>query len=216
MEWWTESYRSQFFDHFVGCPKTSQTDFLGKLSKLRISEQRSVTKEFMADVGFGGVHWFRVVSDVLSGVEDSEGQPSQKISGTQKSSNWTKSEASAVFQEVGDVLELRDVVWSVSAVLLKKREDVVELSTSVTRVKPGKLVIDGSPRGYFDIGVFNSRNQLSISVVGCDVRELLSSSSVDRVGEPWMIGIQFRSVTEDSVGKLIDVLDFDWEPRDTI
>ena len=49
------------------------------------------------------------------------------------------------FEEVGDVLQLRDVVLPVAAVVDEEREDVVELPTGVRRVQLRQLPEDGAP-----------------------------------------------------------------------
>ena len=53
--------------------------------------------------------------------------------------------SSCTFEEVGDVLELRDAVFSVAAALHQQREGVVELPTRVGRVQSGQLLEDCAP-----------------------------------------------------------------------
>lgn len=64
-------------------------------------------------------------------------------------------------KEVGDILQLGDVVGAVAAVLLQKGQDVVELGTRVLRIESRQLGVDNTPSGDLLLRVFHSGNLLS-------------------------------------------------------
>ena len=61
-------------------------------------------------------------------------------------------------KEIGDVLELRDVVLPVAAVFNQEREDVIEFPAGVSRVQLGQLIVDDAPRGHLLLGVLHPRD----------------------------------------------------------
>lgn len=64
------------------------------------------------------------------------------------------------FEEVGDVLQLGDVVLPVATVFDEQREDVVVLLAGVGLVQPRKIAEHGAPRGGFLLGVLHPRDLL--------------------------------------------------------
>ena len=68
------------------------------------------------------------------------------------------------FQEVGNVLKLRNIVFAEATVLYEQREDPVVLLTSVLLVELGKAAVDGAPR-------------LDLALCVVDARDLLSADS---------------------------------------
>merc|ERR1712029_947017 len=46
----------------------------------------------------------------------------------------------------------------------------------------------------------------------CNISKLFASCSIDRICKSWMIRVQFRSIRQDLVGKLVKILDLSWEP----
>lgn len=97
------------------------------------------------------------MSDVLRWVENAESKSGKKIAGWQKASNRAKWETGAIFKEVGNVLELWDIVFTVAAVLNQEWEDVVVLSAGMSGVKLCQVSEDYSPGfrlffGVFDVG----------------------------------------------------------------
>lgn len=48
-------------------------------------------------------------------------------------------------QKPGDILQLWDVVWIVTTVVLQKWKHVVELFTGVSRIQFGQFIVDCSP-----------------------------------------------------------------------
>jgi hypothetical protein len=74
----------------------------------------------VANIRLRSVKRFRVVSNVLSAVEDSEGQGVQEITRGKETHDGTNGEAGAVLNESGDVFKLGDVVRAVTAVANKE------------------------------------------------------------------------------------------------
>lgn len=78
------TYRSKFFDIVVRSSEGCQSDLLGELSECWVSKQGGMSEQFVTYVGLRGVERFAGVADVLSGMEDPEGQSGQEISGGQQ------------------------------------------------------------------------------------------------------------------------------------
>lgn len=76
-------YRGQFFNVIVGGAEGREPDFLGELRKSRVGKQRHVAQQLVTDVRLGRVQRSAVVSDILSGMENSERQSCQEIPGRQ-------------------------------------------------------------------------------------------------------------------------------------
>lgn len=91
-------------------------------------------QELMTAIRLRRVMRFGMMPDVLGGVEDPESQSIQKIPGGQQAHHRAKGEARALPQKVGDILQLRDAVRAVVAVLLEEGEDVQVLPAGVRRV----------------------------------------------------------------------------------
>ena len=116
------------------CPFT----YLRELGKCRVTEEWGVSEQLVAYIWFGGVLGSGAMADVLCGVEHSERQPGQEVTGGEKACKgrgegrwqegaeqqthkykqswwqltgyWSQLEAGALFKEVRDILKLRDVV----------------------------------------------------------------------------------------------------------
>lgn len=68
---------------------------------------------------------------------------------------------SLTLQEVGDVLELRDVVLTVAAVLLQQREDAVVLTARVSGIQGLQLLEYDSPGGLLRLCVLHTWDWLT-------------------------------------------------------
>lgn len=60
---------------------------------------------------------------------------------------------------------------------------------------------------------FRIRCSLLLVVKG-NVSKLLPPGPVDRVGKTRVVSIKLRSIGQDLVGKLVQILDDPWKPRD--
>jgi hypothetical protein len=78
-------------------------------------------------------------------VEDAEGEAGQKVARREQAGDGADAEAGAVVQKVANVLELRNVVGPVPAVLLQQREHVLVLLARVRRVQRRELVVHRAP-----------------------------------------------------------------------
>ena len=74
-----QTHGGQLLHILIRSSQGSQPNLLRELSKAGVTEERDVPKQFVADVWFGRVHWLGAVANVLSGVEHSESEPSEKI-----------------------------------------------------------------------------------------------------------------------------------------
>lgn len=77
-----------------------------------------MSHQLMDDVWLGGVERHRVMSDVLSRVEDLEGKSIKELPLAEEASNWSKSPACFLLEELRNVLKLRYVVLCEPTVLL--------------------------------------------------------------------------------------------------
>lgn len=77
------------------------------------------------------MHWRVSVADVLSALEDAEGQRGEKIARCQQASGWTQCEAGVPAQELVHLLQLRNAVLDENLLLLELVEDHVVLAASV-------------------------------------------------------------------------------------
>jgi hypothetical protein len=64
-------------------------------------------------------------------------------------------------EEVGNVLQLRNVVLPVAAVLDEQREHVIELTARVSRVQCGQLPVHCAPRLDLVLRVLHPRDRLT-------------------------------------------------------
>lgn len=72
-------YGGKFVNVLVGGSQGAKSDLLGKGSKIGISKEGHVPKEFMTNIRFWSVEGPGVMPQVLSRVEDSEGKSIQKV-----------------------------------------------------------------------------------------------------------------------------------------
>ena len=93
------------------------------------------------------------MTNILGAVEYTKREAIQKIPRGQVASHWSNCEASSLFQELGDVLELWYVALSVAAVFLYERPVGQVLATRVCRIQRGQLLVDHTPCLYFLFGV---------------------------------------------------------------
>ena len=112
--------------------------YLRELGKSRVTEEWGVSEQLVAYIWFGGVVGSGAMADVLRGVEHSERQSGQEVTGGEKACKgggegrwqegaeqqthkhkqswwqltgyWSQLEAGALLKEVRDILKLRDVV----------------------------------------------------------------------------------------------------------
>lgn len=143
----------------------------------------------MADVGFGRIQRPAVVPNVLGAVEHPECQTGQEISGRQQPGDWTQSKPGAVLQEVADVFQLRNVVFSISAVFHQEWKHVVVFFAGVGRVEAEQLLEDDAPRGGFFWGVFDVWEWLAVAIIVGNVGEVLATCPVYLIGKTGMVGV---------------------------
>lgn len=108
-------------------------------------EHWCMAHELVANVRFWGVERHRVVANVLRREEYAESQTVQEVARRQQTADWAQRETRALFQKVGNVLLLRDVVHGVAAVVLEQRHDVVELIARVALPQVLHARVDGAP-----------------------------------------------------------------------
>ena len=82
----------QLLDVVVAGAQAGQANLLAELGKGWVSKERDVAEQFMTDVWLWSVHGGTVVPDVLRGVEHSERQAGQEVSGGEKSGHRSQLE----------------------------------------------------------------------------------------------------------------------------
>lgn len=116
------------------------------------------------------------------------------------------------FQEARYILQLRNVILPVAAVLHQQREHMVVLFTCVRRIQLCQLAEHRAPRGCLLLGVVHVWQRLAVSVMVGNVGKVLPASPVHRVRESRMIRIQFSAITQDLVSEPVQVTDTSREP----
>ena len=185
-----KTYSGQLFNVVVTGPKRRKSNFLWELGKWRISEERDMTNQLVANVRLRCVQRSRGMTDVLGRMEHSERQPCQKVSRRQQASHWPESEPCRVyrererkrsiqngefslkknyltFQECRYILQLWNVVDGVATVFLQQGQDTVELSASMGLEQGLEVAIDRPPSGSFFLSVFHPRNLFSTARKQC-------------------------------------------------
>jgi len=112
----------------------SDLRFIGK-TILKFSKERKKAGEW------SGSDWCLV----QGGVEYPECKSGQKITGRQESGNWMESKSGRWLLEVRNILNLRNVVFFLAAVLLKQGQNVVEVCTRVRREQVLHVGVDCPP-----------------------------------------------------------------------
>ena len=82
----------QLLDVVVAGAQAGQANLLAELGKGGVSKERDVAEQFVTNVRLRSVHRGAVVSDVLGGVEHSERQARQEVSGGEKSGHRSQLE----------------------------------------------------------------------------------------------------------------------------
>jgi len=206
----------EFFYPFVRGAQRQKTNLLRELGEGRVGEERNVPQQLVTNVRLRRVQRLGSVSNVLRRMKDSEGKSGEEIPWTKKSGDGTQAESSAVLQEFGDILQLRDVVLVVAAVVLQEGKDVVEFAAGVSLVQRGQVDEDFAPRRHFRLRVRHAGHRRTVLVSEGDVGKLLPSLAVDLVREAGMVGVEFRAICQDLMGETVQVADLAREPRNRI
>lgn len=119
-----------------------------------------MSQQLMADVRFRCVHGLGPMSDVLSAVEDSEGQAAQKIPRGKQASHRSEAESSARLQKLRNLFQLGNVIFTEATVLFQKRKDVVVLVASMGFIQGLQGPEHGPPGFLFFLCVFHFRDGL--------------------------------------------------------
>ena len=82
----------ELLDVVIAGAQAGQTNLLAELGKGGVSKERDVAEQFVTNVRLRSVHRGAVVSDVLGGVEHSERQARQEVSGGEKSGHRSQLE----------------------------------------------------------------------------------------------------------------------------
>lgn len=117
-------------------------------------------------------------------------------------------------EEIGNVLQLRDVVRRVATVLLEKRENVVVLATGIRGVKLTELRVDGLPGLDLLFGIFHAGNGLSGAIGLGHVDDLAPTLPVFRVQKARMIRVELLSKLQGLLREAVQVLQLAWKPGD--
>lgn len=140
-----------------------------------------------------------MVPNVLSRVENSVSKTSKKISRAEQSSNRSETKTCGISQELADIFKLRDIILSVTTILLHQGEYMIVFLASVIFVKWHDLQVDGSPSLDLLPIVLGPGNRLAMSIAFSDVGKIIPPLSIGRIPEAWMISVKIRSIHQDVV-----------------
>jgi len=120
----------------------------------------------------------------------------------------------STLQEVGDVLQLGDVVGRVAAVLLEEGEDVVLLAAGVGRIERPQLVVDDAPGLDLLLCVLHSGQRLARTVGLGLSNDIAPALPVLGVLEAGVVRIELGTELHRLLGKAIQIFQLAREPRD--
>lgn len=121
--------------------------------------------------------------NVLGTMKHPESQASEKIARRQVTSDWSYGKTSASLEKLRNILQLRNVILPVAAVLAQEFKVFIKLFASVLLVKLCKLLEYDRPSFGFLFGVIDAWNWLPMLIVDSYVGELFPALSIDRVLE---------------------------------
>mmetsp|Transcript_6822 Transcript_6822/g.18545 ORF Transcript_6822/g.18545 Transcript_6822/m.18545 type:complete len:202 (-) Transcript_6822:957-1562(-) len=181
---------SQLLDVLLRRPETGQSNLLREIREVGVGEHRGVPQKLMTDVWLWRVHGLGVMANILGGEEDSECKTIQEVPRRQQASDWSHTEACAITEEVVDILRLRDVVSTVSAVFLHHRHGLLELPAGVLIPKRLHLCPHRRPCVNFTGRVFHMLDFLVPGMFHCMLGQLIATVPVFFVREAWVVALQ--------------------------
>lgn len=153
------------------------------------------------------------MAHVLCGLEDTEGQGSQEVSGCQQTGSWTEGESSVLAEEVADVFQLWDAVRHEDICLLKLAERRLVFPAGVLRHQFEHGVEHSLPSRVLGFGVSDGRDRVSVLVSECDLRNVLPALSVLLVSKPRVVHVELRLVFGHQVVAVVEIGSVAREPR---
>lgn len=102
-------------------------------------------EQLVAAVRLRRVERVRRVADVLRAVEDAEGEPGQEVARRQVPGDGAQLKPGSGLQKAAHVLQLRQVVLAVAAVLDQRRPVLHVLGNGVHGVEPVELCENDAP-----------------------------------------------------------------------
>lgn len=154
-------YRSQFVNIFVRCAQRCQPDFLWELRKTGVGQQRHVPQQLVAAIRFGRIEWIRRMANVLCAVEHAKCQAREEIAWRQISGYRTQLEAGLALQKRTDVLQLRQIVLTVTAVFDELWPVLHIFRHRMHHVQAMQFTEHHAPCSNFLRRVLNTRNGLA-------------------------------------------------------
>lgn len=120
------------------CPKSSWQQSLKTTNHYKNSKDK-------INLRFGSVERFGGVTNVLSAMEDSKSQSRKKVPRAEVTGNRSQLKAGLPFQKHADILQLRYIVFAVTAVFHKLRPVLQVLATRVLLIKFMQFTEHGPP-----------------------------------------------------------------------
>lgn len=134
------------------------------------------------------------MADVLSALENAEGERREEVAGGQEAGGRAQREAGALAQEGAHLLELRDVVLVEDALLLELGEHGAVLEARVLRHQVEHGAEHLAPGLVLDVAVRDRRNGVAVLEAERDLGDLLAALAVDLVREARVAHVELRLV----------------------
>ena len=174
-----------------------------------------VTHELVDDIRLRSVKRVLVMSDILGGVEDLEGETVQELTLGEKTSDWLQSPASFGLKELRDIFKLRNLSFAQIDFLLKLCDGPVEFRAGMVLEQTNEVAVTEGPYVFLLLSVLESWDWVSHLVRQGQIGDFFSSCTIDRVTEAGVVSIlNTIAFRQNSFSDVIEIINVNWEPRD--
>mmetsp|Transcript_23381 Transcript_23381/g.29019 ORF Transcript_23381/g.29019 Transcript_23381/m.29019 type:complete len:333 (+) Transcript_23381:659-1657(+) len=176
-------------------------------------KHRCMTHQLVHNIRLGCVEGLCVVADVLRGVEDPEGESIEELTLRQETAHGLKSPASAIAQEVRDIVKLGNLSLTKVDFFLELSDGPIEFIASVLLVHIDEVFVAECPHVLLLLGVVETGNSFAHFVVHGHLSDLVSALDVLGVAEARVVSIlDAVSLGKDSLADVVEVVNIDGEP----
>mmetsp|Transcript_62254 Transcript_62254/g.145991 ORF Transcript_62254/g.145991 Transcript_62254/m.145991 type:complete len:272 (+) Transcript_62254:664-1479(+) len=172
-----------------------------------------MAQKFMAYIWLWCVERIVVMPDVLSRIENSEGQRIEKVPGGEQAADRTQCEASTLLKEIGNVRQLRDIVGPVAAILFHLLQHVTVVGTSPLRVAILQPLIHSLPRCNFIVGVRDAWNPVAVAICFGQLDDAVPPFAIVGIIEAGVVLVDECCSTIKSFHSQVKLTDVQWKPR---
>ena len=177
-------------------------------------EHWGVAHQLVDNIRLRGVQRLSMMSNILSGVENLEGEAVKELTLGEETTYRLESPASTCAQKVRDIIQLWNLGFTEVDFFLELIDSPVELVTSIILEHIDQIFVAECPHIFLLLCVIESLDRIDHLVVEGHLGTLTPARDIDRVTEAWMVSflnaITFR---QNSLSDMIKVIDINGEPR---